>query len=68
MADTTNLLTPEELDALATGIEDGSIDKVWLEPNGHDKGQPFMFTREFELANGAHRLACALYFLSLIHI
>jgi flagellar motor switch protein FliM len=26
MADTTNLLTPEELDALATGIEDGSIE------------------------------------------
>ena len=39
------------------GIEDGSIDKVWLEPNAHNKGQPFMFTREFELANGAHRLA-----------
>ena len=26
MADTKNLLTPEELDALATGIEDGSIE------------------------------------------
>ena len=39
------------------GIEDGYIDKVWLEPNAHNKGQPFMFTREFELANGAHRLA-----------
>ena len=38
-------------------IEDGSIDKTWLEPNAHNKGQPFMFTREFELANGAHRLA-----------
>ena len=25
MADTKNLLSPEELDALATGIEDGSI-------------------------------------------
>jgi len=40
-------------------IEDGSIDKTWLEPNAHNKGQPFMFTREFELANGAHRLAYA---------
>ena len=26
MADTPNLLTPEELEALATGIEDGSIE------------------------------------------
>ena len=26
MADPTNLLSPEELDALAAGIEDGSIE------------------------------------------
>ena len=40
-----------------SGIEDGSIDKVWLEPNAHNKGQPFKFTSEFKLVNGAHRLA-----------
>ena len=34
-----------------------SIDKTWLEPNANNKGQPFMFTREFVLVNGAHRLA-----------
>ena len=34
-----------------------SIDKTWLEPNAYKKGQPFMFTTEFGLVNGAHRLA-----------
>ena len=34
-----------------------SIDKTWLEPNAYKKGQPFMFTTEFRLVNGAHRLA-----------
>ena len=36
---------------------DEYIDKTWLEPNGYKKGQPFMFTTEFRLVNGAHRLA-----------
>ena len=36
---------------------DESIDKTWLEPNAYKKGQPFMFTTEFRLVNGAHRLA-----------
>ena len=36
-----------------------SIDKTWLEPNAYKKGQPFMFTTEFRLVNGAHRLAYA---------
>ena len=34
-----------------------SIDKTWLEPNAYKNGQPFMFTTEFRLVNGAHRLA-----------
>ena len=34
-----------------------SIDKTWLEPNAYKKGQPFMFTTESRLVNGAHRLA-----------
>ena len=38
---------------------DEYIDKTWLEPNAHKKGQPFMFTTEFRLVNGAHRLAYA---------
>ena len=38
---------------------DESIDKTWLEPNAYKKGQPFMFTTEFRLVNGAHRLAYA---------
>ena len=36
---------------------DESIDKTWLEPNAYKKGQPFMFTTESRLVNGAHRLA-----------
>ena len=38
---------------------DESIDKTWLEPNAYKNGQPFMFTTEFRLVNGAHRLAYA---------
>ena len=37
----------------------GSVDKTWLEPNAYKSGQPFMFTTEFRLVNGAHRLAYA---------
>ena len=43
-----------------SGIEDGSIDRTWLEhkhARAKNKGQPFKFTSEFKLVNGAHRLA-----------
>ena len=43
-----------------SGIEDGSIDRTWLEhkhARAKNKGQPFKFTTEFKLVNGAHRLA-----------
>ena len=45
-----------------SGIEDGSIDRTWLEhkhARANNKGQPFKFTSEFKLVNGAHRLAYA---------
>jgi hypothetical protein len=47
-----------------SGIEDGSIDRTWLEHKharveDKNKGQPFMFSTEFRLVNGAHRLAYA---------
>ena len=45
-----------------SGIEDGSIDRTWLEhkhARAKNKGQPFKFTSEFKLVNGAHRLAYA---------
>ena len=35
----------------------GPNDKTWLEPNAYKKGQPFLFSTEFGLVNGAHRLA-----------